>query len=284
MALVPALQVRVPATEAEIVASVMWAQGVNAISEEASNDDLILLQSDLPAHGATELITALAKNGWEASIVEVDDGQDAWRDFAQVVRAGKNIVVWPPWVELGEVSPNDIVISLDPKDAWGHGAHPTTVACLAELERIMDEGRESATDSGYSPQSLVSTVLDLGCGSGALSVAAAMMGATQVYAIDIDPAALEATEANALANGVASRIMVGASTNEVPRVDVVVANIGVQTLIEMSSIIKEVLRPGGTLIISGILHPAPEVVTTAFQPLALRHERVIDKWVSLTLS
>lgn len=271
MANVDALEVGVAQNNAEIAAALMWAYGVSAISQEATGDDRVLLRSDVPQGGLDALAVALRPYNATVNLAQVDDGLDSWRPFAQVVRAGQHLVIWPPWIELGDINDQDIVISLDPGGAWGHGAHPTTVACLAELENVFR----------HQPHAL--TVLDFGCGSGALSVAAAALGAEHVSAVDIDPAALEATQFNATANGVAERIKLSSSTETVEPVDIVVANIGAQTLIEVSDTAKALLKPGGTIIMSGILHPIPTDVLSAYTPLKPQNETTIGKWVCLTL-
>lgn len=297
MANVQALEIKVATELVPLVAQILWDHGVSAISEEELPDGRVLLRSDLPVSvspvfhppgsdsptsdvsasglsGLGVLKESLARFQHELAVVQVDDGLSNWRAYATVSRAGKRLVLWPPWIELGEVASHELVVRLEPGRAWGDGAHPTTLGCLAELERVVD----------HHPDRDPVTVLDLGCGSGALSVAAALLGANKVYAVDIDPAALEATKANALANQVAEKIVVSESVSNVPAVDLVVANIGVQTLTRLAETVLARLKPGGTVIMSGILYPAPAELLAAYRPLTLQKELTIEKWTCLTLA
>ena len=124
------------------------------------------------------------------TIVEEDDWAEAWKVHYQPVRIGKNLLIRPEWIEI-EAKPDDIVISLDPGMAFGTGTHPTTQLCLEALEANMQHGIQ---------------VLDLGCGSGILAIAAAKLGASKVIGYDIDPIAVKATDENAADNGVADKI------------------------------------------------------------------------------
>ena len=185
------------------------------------------------------------------AVVEVDVSArgdlDAWRAWARPTRVGR-LVVRPAWLPSGPLAPADVEIAVDPGHAFGHGSHPSTRLVLAALvERL--EGGES--------------VLDVGCGSGVLSIAAAALGAESVRAVDIDPTAVAVTRANALANYMSRRIDVDSTPVAAirRRFDVVVANIGVVVLRELAPALVARVAAGGWVAFSGLLeHQWEEVV------------------------
>jgi ribosomal protein L11 methyltransferase len=141
-----------------------------------------------------------------------------------------------------------VVVRLDAGLGFGSGAHPTTALCLQWL-------------AGHPPRDAV--VIDWGCGSGILALAAARLGARQVWALDIDPQALTATRDNARRNDVADRLVVSAPDALPASVsaDVLLANILAPVLVELAPRLLAALRPGGALLLSGLLeHQVPEVV------------------------
>ena len=172
------------------------------------------------AADATELIAYTTPAGEErlwhafggARGADVDAGwEDRWRDFHRPVRVGP-LWIGPPW----ETAPRDaIAVVIDPGRAFGTGAHATTRLCL-ELLLELDRG----------------SVLDVGCGSGVLSIAAALLGHGPVRAIDVEDAAVEATRANARANGVAiDARRADATAGDLPASELVLANIALETVI-----------------------------------------------------
>jgi ribosomal protein L11 methyltransferase len=128
-------------------------------------------------------------------------------------------------------------------------------------------------------------VLDVGCGSGVLAIGACVFGAAAAVGIDIAPAAVPTTEANAEANGVADRVAV--STTDLADVDdtfdLVLANILAPTLVALSADLRRVLAPGGALVISGILADAHDHVLAALAPLAVVESEFLDGWAAITL-
>ncbi len=271
---VEAIEVVVGAGDADLVSGLLWGTGVSAVSEETTEAGTVLLRCDVPPGGLDAVRHALGELSAEARLVVVDDGLDSWRAHAEAVRAGRRLVVRPPWVPLGEVAPDTVVIELDPGRAWGHGAHPTSRLCLAEVELLVD------TSPGCH-------VIDVGCGSGVLSVAAAMLGASRVVAVDIDPEACRTTADNAERNGVAERVethLVAADVGGDPldgvvgRADLVVANIGAATLVDLAPHLLDHVAPDGTLVVSGLLDPPPPEVATAFAPRRLVRAVYSDGW------
>ena len=195
-----------------------------------------------------------------------DDWASRWRDFHRPVQVGR-IHVRSPWHEEatgGAEEPIDIVI--DPGQAFGTGAHPTTRLCLECLQDV-------------APGPLA----DLGCGSGVLAIAAAKLGFAPVTAFDNEIAAVEATRANAAANGVALERVERRDlrTGPAPAADVTVANLVRPLLLEMAALMPE--QPG-TLIVSGLLEGEEDEVAAAFAPFRERRRLRLQGWSALLLT
>jgi ribosomal protein L11 methyltransferase len=209
------------------------------------------------ALGFYNMMLPMPKPEWK--VVADEDWADAWKKHYHPVRLGQRILVRPLWVEV-EVQENDIMIALDPGMAFGTGTHPTTQLCLEALERQVS----SSID-----------VLDLGCGSGILSIAAAKLGAGKVVAVDIDQLAVDATIENAEVNGVAEKIHAYQGSLETVitsarRFDLVVVNILAKIIIEMcDQHLGDTVRPGGKAIFSGIIAEQTEAVEAALRKTGL---------------
>ena len=174
--------------------------------------------------------------------IQEADWANAWKRHFPVLRLGRRLVIRPTWRRHRAV-PDEVVIALDPGMAFGTGLHPTTRLCLAGLERLADDGRLSGA-----------SVLDVGCGSGILSVTAARLGAAHVLGLDIDPIAVEATVANARRNRVARRVRAREGSLPVPDgpFDVVMANLIAGLLVRLAAALYDATAPGGRLLASGI--------------------------------
>ena len=174
----------------------------------------------------------------------------------------------PTWCEVPASASR--WLRLDPGRAFGTGTHPTTRMCLQWI-----------ACHGESPEPRWQRVLDYGTGSGVLAIAAGLFGAIAIDAVDVDPAAVEATLANAAANGVVVR----AGTPEVAcgRYTLVVANILATPLRLMAPLLSSLLDDGGTLLLSGILARQADEIRAAYQPwLGLEVEATDDGWVLMT--
>ena len=183
---------------------------------------------------------------------EIDeaDWANAWKRHFPVLRLGRRIVIRPTW-RRHRAAADEVVIALDPGMAFGTGLHPTTRLCLVGVERLADAGLLAGA-----------SVIDVGCGSGILSVAAARFGAARVVGVDIDPIAVEATIANARRNHVARRVR--AREGSLPTgggpFDVVLANLIAGLLVRLAVELHAATKPGGRLLASGIyVDREPEV-------------------------
>lgn len=252
-----------------------WDEG--ELPEPTSVTVRAYLANDGSAEAArAELDTALSVRGYPPArytLVDDQDWADAWKAFYHTSRVGRRIVVRPAWEEYSP-QPDDVVISLDPGMAFGTGTHATTRLCLMSLEDLLIPGDK---------------VLDLGCGSGILAIAAVKLGAAHVLAIDIDPLAADISRENAEVNGVADRMTAQQGTLETVlhaprRFDLLLANILARIIIQMCDEgLGDIVRPGGRAIFSGIILEQVEDVKTAlaragYQVTFVRTE---GDWVSI---
>jgi ribosomal protein L11 methyltransferase len=195
----------------------------------------------------------------------------AWeRGLRQTVQARPiGARLWLAPADDERVPDDRITVRINMGLAFGTGAHATTALCLDWLERHVVPG---------------STLLDYGCGSGILALAALVLGAAQAFAVDNDSQALSATRANADLNGVADRLFV-AMPDALPAisVDVLAANILAGPLIELAPTFAKLVRPGGWLVLSGILEPQAAHVAAAYSPyFGALEQAARDGWVRLT--
>jgi ribosomal protein L11 methyltransferase len=206
-------------------------------------------------------------------VVHEADWAEAWKAHFPVLRIGRRIVIKPTW-RRHRAAPADVVVALDPGMAFGTGLHPTTRLCLAVLERVADRGLMTGARA-----------LDVGCGSGILAIAAARLGATSVLGVDTDPIAVEATAANAARNRLTRRIAAreGSLPTGEPPFDVVLANLIAGVLVALASELAAELRPGGTLVASGIYIDRETEVREAFAAVGLEvgDRSAEGDWVAL---
>jgi ribosomal protein L11 methyltransferase len=266
-----ALVVTVPAAEAELAADALWALGVVAVEERAGADGAVELWTSLGDDpDVVSAAVAGLSSSWQCRTASVDETvADTWRQFAAPVWVDDDLVVCPAW--LTETFGDDVtVVHIEPGSTFGMGDHPTTVSSLRAMRRRLRPD---------------DTVLDVGCGSGVLGVAAVLLGASAAHGIDISPAAVPTTTANAVRNGVADRVT--AATTPLADVqgayDLVVANILAPALVELSADLVRVLAPGGSLVISGILADRHDHVLAALAPLDVVQVDEMDGWVAVTL-
>ena len=207
---------------------------------------------------------------------EEEDWANAWKAHFRPLRAGRRTVIAPPWHDYAAESDDDVVVILDPGMAFGTGTHPSTRLCVMALEKHLRAG---------------DTVLDVGAGSGVLAIAAVKLGASHVDAVDIEPVAVRSAAENAERNGVADRIhislgSVDSDTTARGPYDVVVANIISRILVELSPGLASATKPGGLLILSGVIEQREPLVREAFEQrgFSMFSRDQIDDWVGLVYS
>ncbi|MDR3546407.1 MAG: 50S ribosomal protein L11 methyltransferase [Candidatus Limnocylindrales bacterium] len=248
------------------------ARDPRAVREAVATADRAL--GHLAAFGLRE-IGALV-----TGVVHDSDWASAWKRHVRVMRIGRRIVIRPTW-RRHHRAPGDVVIAMDPGMAFGTGLHPTTRLCLAGIERWADDGllsRGAAAD-GHA------RLLDVGCGSGVLAIAAGLLGAGELIGVDTDPIAIEATLANARRNRL--RRQVRAWQGTVPTgagpFDFVAANLIASVLVALAPGLRDELRPGGRLLASGIFVDRERDVRSALAAagLAILHRVAEGDWVAL---
>ncbi|MEM1439543.1 MAG: 50S ribosomal protein L11 methyltransferase [Pseudomonadota bacterium] len=239
----------------------LWREArLTALFPEDANIERIglTLAAQLDGHNLPAMeVSLLPDRAWE---------REWLRDY-QPMRFADRLWVLPHGADID--TGEDVVVRLDPGLAFGTGTHATTALCLTALATQPPEGAR---------------VLDFGCGSGILAIAALKLGADTVLATDIDPQALTATRENAQANDVADRIdtVMAPMTPEPGQFDLVVANILAQPLIELAARIAMAVKPGGRLLLSGILADQAKAVAKAYDPFVeFDPTAVQDGWTLL---
>ena len=192
------------------------------------------------------------------------DWENAWKSHFTLLEVGKRLVIKPSWIEH-EPTADQVVIELDPGMAFGTGYHPTTHCCLEAMERLVAPGM---------------AVLDLGTGSGILTITAARLGAERVVALDIDPQAILAARQNFRRSRIQKQVTLARGSLPSPlakdrEFDMVLANISQRAICERAPYLAPALKPGGVFIASGFLQTqAPDVV----QALGELDIPVIEEW------
>lgn len=214
------------------------------------------------------------------AVVHDSDWASAWKRHVRVMRIGRRIVIRPTW-RRHRRAPGDVVIAMDPGMAFGTGLHPTTRLCLAGIERWADDGllsRGAAAD-GHA------RLLDVGCGSGVLAIAAGLLGAGEMVGVDTDPIAIEATLANAGRNRLRRRVRAwqGTVPTGAAPFDLVAANLIASVLVALAPRLRDELRPGGRLLASGIFVDREGDVRSALAAagLAILRREAEGDWVAL---
>jgi ribosomal protein L11 methyltransferase len=203
-----------------------------------------------------------------------DDWSERWKQFHHPLVLGERLAVRPPWEQsIG----SDVELVIDPAQAFGTGAHATTRLCLELLLSLADASTER------------SRLLDLGCGSGVLAIAAAKLGFEPVLAADFDPLSVEATAANAVVNGVTLDVTrCDLRSDPVPEASIVLANLLRPLLLDYARLLAAAEAPAApdTLIASGLLIQEADEIAAAFAPLGLREQdrRERGEWAALLLT
>lgn len=218
---------------------------------------------------------------------------EAWKQYYKPILIGQRLLILPAWMESHE--PSRVTIKIDPGMAFGTGTHPTTQLCLELMEKYFDN-RPQTID--HCPSSIVHrplSAIDVGCGSGILSIAALKLGAETVLGVDIDPESVTNSRENAETNGIGEELMLGVgSVGEIlagefvfKSAPLVVANILAPVIVRLFETgMADLIEDGGAIILSGILFEQEESVIEAGQAQGLRMNgrRQMGDWVALTMS
>jgi len=256
------------------------------IGEPASDEVLVkgfLPEGDEETAQKLEIALLLLSRGSRVSepqvrSLEPEDWSESWKAHFTPQHIGERTVIVPSW-HAYDPRPEEVIIHLDPGMAFGTGLHATTRLCLRAIERELSPGDR---------------VLDVGTGSGILSISAALQGAGAIEAIDIDPICVEVTRENIARNGVGERIEVALGTvgHEAPGgvplhagqgYDLLLINILAEVIIGMAPALPNTLRLGGRFVASGIIEAKADDVIAALQANGLEVERREDEgaWVAL---
>lgn len=263
------LKIDTDSEQAERLSALLEAAGAEAVTLEDARDQPLYepppgatpLWADtrvvglFPAAADREAILALLRDSLgelpphRFQALEDQDWTRAWMDRFQPMRFGERLWICPSWCPPPE--PEAVNILLDPGLAFGTGTHPTTALCLEWLD-------------GHPPAGQL--VVDYGCGSGILAIAAALLGARHLWAVDNDPQALESSATNAERNEIPVRNFYTALPEDLPplQADLLLANILAEPLIGLASRFAGIVRPGGHIVLSGILREQADAVGAAY--------------------
>jgi len=217
----------------------------------------------------------------ETAAVNDEGWLNNWKKYYKPLPIGKRLVIRPEWESYE--GKDKIVVTLNPGHVFGTGLHQSTQLCMEQLEDIIKGGGSAAGGE---------TTLDLGCGSGVLSIAAMLLGAHSALAVDIDPNAVDIAYENAALNGITegyrvlsgNAILDGDLREEIlsQKYDVVVANIVADVIIALTGLAEECTKPGGYFITSGIIRERADEVRGALESgFEIVSEAIRDEWVCI---
>ncbi|MCY4557138.1 MAG: 50S ribosomal protein L11 methyltransferase [Chloroflexi bacterium] len=276
------LSINVPFEYVEPVSYLFERYGYG-LSVETRPGEFAVLRSYLPSLSrqrlahievGIKLASSVADLG-ELQIRPLDDNEDwrdNWKQHFTLLRVGNNLVIKPSWIDY-ETQPGDVLVELDPGLAFGTGYHPTTYSCLEALEELVRPG---------------SNVLDVGTGSGILTIAAAKLGAGHITAVDIDGHAVRAAQRNFRRTGIAERV--NAQSGSIPSAatrgvnyDIAVANISARGISIVSPAIPDLLTRDGVFIASGIIVDQHDEAVSAINDagLVISEIRQKEDWVTI---
>ena len=277
------LSIKVPPEYVEPI-SYLFSRYGRGLSIEEPENNLVRLRTYLPntskqrlarIHVGVNLVRMLHPMGeLTSSPLEETDWESAWKAHFDLLKVGRKLVIKPTWIDY-EAHNDELIIELDPGLAFGTGYHPTTKMCLEALEELVMPRMQ---------------VLDLGTGSGILAIAAAKLGADSVLALDIDPTAVKAARNNIKRSGFMGRVSLARGTLPHRRApqdhfDLVAANISTKVISDRAPLIGQVLKPGGWLVVSGIVSSQHEELKVRLENAGFDTVRtaIEDDWVALLL-
>lgn len=273
----PYVHVDVPQEDSEEVSFELWELGAQGVEERdegtlvRSGEGRVTLVASFVDDAAAEEAREALADRYEPRIEHVvgDAWADAWKQYFKPTKLGERLVIRPSW-EPYEKAPSEVVLVLDPGRAFGSGLHETTRHLLRQLDARIQGGE---------------VVLDVGCGSGILGLAALLLGAARVVATDVDPDSVEVTKENAALNGLSDRTE--ATNAPIQAIDglypLVLANIEARVLVPLAAPIAARVAPGGLLLLSGILRGQEEEVLRSYPGFTVLESPVDGEWVALVL-
>ncbi|UOQ86051.1 50S ribosomal protein L11 methyltransferase [Gracilibacillus salinarum] len=205
------------------------------------------------------------------SEVNEEEWATAWKKYYKPAKISERVTITPTWEDYQPVSTDELIIELDPGMAFGTGTHPTTVLSIQALESHLQNG---------------DIVFDVGCGSGVLSIAAALLGADKVYAYDLDEVAIQSTKLNAKVNKVDEKMQVKQNNllqHVTGTADVIVANILAEIILRFEKDAFDRLVPGGIFITSGIIQKKKSAVKNALEEAGFDIVEInqMEDWISI---
>ncbi|MCA1031808.1 50S ribosomal protein L11 methyltransferase [Bacillus timonensis] len=212
----------------------------------------------------------LGHNKVTISEVNEEEWATAWKKYYHPVKISERFTIVPTWETYEPVSSDELIIELDPGMAFGTGTHPTTVMCIQALEKTVKQG---------------DTVVDVGTGSGVLSIAAAMLGAKSVKALDLDTVAVESARLNLKLNKVHDIAKVSQNNlldNIEGPVDLIVANILAEIILRFTDDAAKIVKPGGLFITSGIINTKKQEVKEGLidAGFSIEETLLMEDWVA----
>lgn len=263
------VRIEIPSDDVEIVSDILWSLGATAISEEWRASDVVVLRTSFGSDD--ERIAAVLNDkipgvAWYHEDLDVNVAE-TWKKFAEPTPIGERLWIRPAW-NSSPPPPDAVVVAIDPGATFGMGDHPTTRGCLSLLVDTVVDGE---------------TILDVGCGSGVLGISGLVLGAGAALGVDITPACVETSRANALRNGVSERWWVTTEPLAAVgrRYDTVVANILAPVLVDLASDL--VRLASRRIVVSGLLESREGHVVEALAPFVETRRVVVDGWVSIEL-
>ncbi len=245
--------------EPEIGTTPIWdhTKVMGLFDAEVDSAALLLLLS--------QVMPQITPGAYRVEQIEDKDWIREWMDQFHPMRFGDNLWIVPSWLKAPE--PNAVNLLLDPGMAFGTGTHPTTAMCLRWLDQNPPIGQ---------------TVIDYGCGSGILAIAAAKLGAVQVQGTDIDPQAIVASDDNAQRNQVDIRFALVKDFHAQP-VDCLIANILAGPLKQLAPEFNQLIKSGGQLVLSGLLATQADDLVTHYRDFGFELDTLItqDEWALL---
>ncbi|KGR78548.1 50S ribosomal protein L11 methyltransferase [Ureibacillus manganicus] len=207
----------------------------------------------------------------KTALVDEEDWATAWKQYYHPVKISERFTIVPTWENYSPVSTDELIIELDPGMAFGTGTHPTTVMCLQALEKVVKSG---------------DTVVDVGTGSGVLSIGAALLGARKVHALDLDEVAVESARENVVLNKVNNVVEVfhGNLLDSVKEsADIVVGNLLAEIIVSFTDDAYSIVKPGGKYITSGIIGFKKDEVKQALEKSGFVIDEVLmmEDWVAI---